>query len=156
MGLYNFQQRFVPLVESGAKTHTIREIRKYPSKPGEQLYLYEGLRTKRARRILVATCTAVEDLQVYRRAADDALAHARRIAHRKTLPSTITPSKRSNSIVEFSIAINGCALSDDEIEAFARLDGFADFDELISFWRAQKRRFPWRGHLIHWRFPDSI
>ena len=67
MGLYNFKARFVPLIESGAKTHTIRELRKHPSKPGDLLYLYEGLRTRRARRILPPVlCVKVEEIKVYR------------------------------------------------------------------------------------------
>jgi hypothetical protein len=138
MGLYNFKARFVPLIESGAKTHTIRELRKYPSKPGEPLYLYEGLRTKRARRILpVVPCTAVEDIQIYR-----------------VYRLTIAPGSYA-AIVEFSVKIGKQDLAGDEIEAFARRDGFRDFEEMMDFWRAQKRRFPWRGHVIHWRFPGT-
>lgn len=136
MGLYNFKARFVPLIESGAKTHTIRELRKHPSKPGDLLYLYEGLRTKRARRILPPVpCLKVEQIEVSRRLLDGAV-----------IP---------RAIVGFTVKIDGQSLSADGIEAFARRDGFRDFEELIAFWRAQKRRFPWRGHVIHWRFPDS-
>jgi len=134
MGLYNFKARFVPLIESGAKTHTIRELRKYPSKAGDALYLYEGLRTKCARRILVTECIAVQPIEVYRR-----------IAAAVDVPA----------VIEFGVRIAGQDLAGDEIEAFARRDGFRNFDEMIGFWREQKRRFPWHGHVIHWRFPPD-
>lgn len=52
--LVNFSV-FIPLVESGSKPHTIRRCeKKGPPRVGERLYLYEGLRTKHARRLKVA------------------------------------------------------------------------------------------------------
>jgi hypothetical protein len=47
MGLYNFQSRFVPFILSGQKTHAIRSVRKHLDKPGDTLYLYCRLRTKK-------------------------------------------------------------------------------------------------------------
>ena len=47
MGLYNFRERFAPFILSGKKTHTIRAVRIHPDKPGNILYLYTGLRTKK-------------------------------------------------------------------------------------------------------------
>lgn len=52
MGLYNFQSRFVPFIIAGKKTHTIRAIRVHPDKPGNTLYLYTGLRTKKAKLLM--------------------------------------------------------------------------------------------------------
>jgi len=47
VGLYNFRERFAPFILSGKKTHTIRAVRIHPDKPGNILYLYTGLRTKK-------------------------------------------------------------------------------------------------------------
>lgn len=131
MGLYNFKKRFVPFIESGEKTHTIREKRKYPSKAGETLYLYEGLRTKKARKILEAECLCVEPITVKR----------------------LIRGGRMGRAVCYAVIIGEQSLSQDEIEAFAQSDGFQNFAELIDFWKAEKRQFPWSGDVIHWRKP---
>lgn len=55
MVAYNFKARFAPLVASGAKTQTIRAPRSAKSPhahPGDVLQLYEGLRTKAARKLV--------------------------------------------------------------------------------------------------------
>lgn len=64
MGLYNFQSRFVPMVESGTKTHTIRAMRRFPDVPGKTLHLYTGLRQRGARLLKRARCTAVQAITI--------------------------------------------------------------------------------------------
>jgi hypothetical protein len=130
MGLYNFKKRFVPFIESGEKTHTIRAKRKYPSKAGDMLYLYEGLRTKRARRILLTKCVRVDDIEIF------VTGWNKRIPEPKAV-----------------IWIGGLKLSEDEIEAFAQRDGFESFADMMKFWQDDRREFPLRGDVIHWRFP---
>jgi len=66
MGLYNFQPRFVPYVEEGSKTHTIRAARKTQDKAGNTVHLYTGLRRKGARLLLRAKCTRVQSITVTR------------------------------------------------------------------------------------------
>lgn len=51
MPAYNFKRRFHKMVESGEKTQTIRKVRKYPTKPGQVIYLNVGMRTKHFRRL---------------------------------------------------------------------------------------------------------
>jgi hypothetical protein len=51
MPAYNFQKRFAPLVETGVKRQTIRRRRKRLTRMGDTLYLYEGMRTKKCRRL---------------------------------------------------------------------------------------------------------
>jgi hypothetical protein len=45
MVLYGFKSEFAPLVASGQKVHTIRDLRKDDrhAKPGSKLQLYSGL-----------------------------------------------------------------------------------------------------------------
>ena len=64
MGLYNFEERFVPFILDGRKRHTIRAIRANPDKPGNTLHLYTGLRHKGARCLIRPVCTKREDILI--------------------------------------------------------------------------------------------
>lgn len=64
MGLYNFQPRFVPAIESGEKCHTIRAPRKNPDKPGNVMHLYTGLRHKGARLLMRVPCVKVQEVSI--------------------------------------------------------------------------------------------
>lgn len=118
MGLYNFQKQFVPKILSGEKTHTIRAKRTHPDKPGNLLHLYTGLRTKKAKLLKRALCVRVEDVHI-----------------------------RLVNGWDASIAVDMIDLDDSEREALARRDGFANFAEMVGFW---KDRLPFRGDIIHW------
>lgn len=125
MGLYDFKPQFVPFIKAGTKKHTIRSKRKYPDKPGDKLYLYVGLRTKKARRIAIVTCSGVDDIEfkVEERGLE-------RIIH---------------------VYIDGEELTASEREHLARADGFRNFAEMMRFWKTPKNRLPFRGDIIHWR-----
>ena len=109
MGLYNFQERFVPFVLSGAKTHTIRARRSRPDKPGDTLHLYTGLRHKGARLLMRVECVKVEEISI-------------EIGRNPDFP-----------LVE----IDGVALTLDECESLAQRDGFKNFDEMMEFWNGR-------------------
>lgn len=126
MGLYNFQQRFVKPILRGEKTHTIRAIRKYPAKPGDTLYLYTGLRTKYARKLLETKCVKVECIE-------------------------IAETKGPVRLRFYHVAIDGIGLGADECEQLARRDGFSSFHEMMKFWTTPKNRLPFSGHVIHWK-----
>ena len=64
MPAYNFKQQFAEAVEEGTKRQTIRPKRKRPTKPGDRLYLYTGMRTKQCRKLGEATCTEVLDIEI--------------------------------------------------------------------------------------------
>ena len=66
MPALSFQKRFVPFIESGDKTHTIRAYRKRPFRAGDTLSLYYGMRTKVCRLLLRCECTATRDLLIDR------------------------------------------------------------------------------------------
>ncbi len=65
MALLNFQERFADDVESGKKRQTIRKQRKRPFKLKEILYLYVGLRTKKARRLMITKCKSLNEIKIY-------------------------------------------------------------------------------------------
>jgi hypothetical protein len=64
MGLYNFQKRFVPMIRSGAKTHTIRAIRRHPDVAGRTMHLYTGLRQRGAKLLKRTPCVLVQDIAI--------------------------------------------------------------------------------------------
>lgn len=59
MPALNYQERFASKVERGAKRHTIRRRRKREIKPGDTLYHYTGLRTKKCRKLAETICENV-------------------------------------------------------------------------------------------------
>lgn len=60
MPAYNFKEQFVVPIRSGRKRHTIRARRRRPTKPGEKIVLYTGMRTKRCQKIAESVCTRVQ------------------------------------------------------------------------------------------------
>ncbi len=64
MPALNFQERFAELVESTKKRQTIRRVWKRPIKPGDTLYLYTGMRTKRCRLLCSALCERVTHIRI--------------------------------------------------------------------------------------------
>jgi uncharacterized protein YqfB (UPF0267 family) len=105
MPLYNFQPRFVPLILSGQKTHTIRAKRKRQTLPGDTLYLYTGLRQKGAQRLLVTQCTRVQNIEI-----------------------------RDTKAIGFLIVIDDDWLSTDEKDSLALRDGFENQWDMLRFW----------------------
>ena len=65
MPAYSFQAQFVKLIQDGSKHHTIRRRRKYPTKPGDVLKLYTGMRTMKCLLISVAQCASVVPVKIY-------------------------------------------------------------------------------------------
>ena len=53
---------------------------------------------------------------------------------------------------KFLIVIAGVQLCGDELESLAVRDGFTSHSNMIAFWRG---KFPFVGHLIHWRPLDQ-
>lgn len=129
MPLYNFQKRFVPMIESGAKAHTIRAKRKRRPKVGETCYLYTGCRTKAVRKLGDSPCTRVQDIRIEN-------------------TGICYEPKTATHFFSQTIWIDGEQLGQDEADLLAVADGFSCFNEMMSFWTG---RFPFEGDLIHWR-----
>jgi hypothetical protein len=64
MGLYNFQEKFVPFIRDGTKTHTIRALRAHPDVPGNTMHLYTGLRHPGAELLGRFPCVRVEEIRI--------------------------------------------------------------------------------------------
>jgi hypothetical protein len=65
MPAYNFKKQFAPDVEAGIKRQTIRPKRKRQTKPGEELQLYTGMRTKVCRLLIKTICKLVEPVEIH-------------------------------------------------------------------------------------------
>lgn len=105
MVAYSFKRRFAEPILAGAKRQTIRADRRRHARPGEELQLYTGMRTKSCRLIARKTCLYVEG-------------------------------------VKLSFFNGGEVITDSlgrltDLDAFARSDGFVDWDEMHDFWRAE-------------------
>ena len=60
MVAYGFKKYFVPQIEDGSKTHTIRGQRRRHAHVDEPIQLYQGMRTKYCRKIIAdPVCIAV-------------------------------------------------------------------------------------------------
>jgi hypothetical protein len=137
MVAYSFQRRFVAPICLGlgrhvpagfnhattAKLHTIRAPRKRHARPGEMLQLYYAQRTKHCLSIGVARCTEVKPIEIF-----------------------VVPS----GLVGF-VEIDGHRLADRAaLDAFARSDGFEDWNDMLEFWRDQHAVVSFKGVIIHW------
>jgi hypothetical protein len=135
--LIGFKQRFAPFVEDGSKTHTIRAIRadgKTP-KTGEVLHCYVNPRQKSMRLLGRFPCVRVQDIEINWLA--------------------------KNTGMTLIIAIDGIDLHPYEAAAMAYNDGFRTrgasdaLNEMHDYWHKLHghEAFPFRGKLIHWKFP---
>jgi hypothetical protein len=138
MVAYSFQRRFVAPICKGLgrpvppgfhvgatvpKLHTIRGDRKRHARPGEMLQLYYAQRTKHCLSIGVARCTEVKPIEIM-----------------------VVPSGLAGYV-----EIDGRKLARRaELDEFARSDGFADFSDMLEFWRGTHGCALFRGVIIHW------
>jgi hypothetical protein len=143
MVAYSFKVRFAEPILDGRKGGTIRATRKWrygpgPSAelgghayPGRELQLYTGMRTRQCRLIGRKTCVAVEPIRLDF------------IAERFHL--------RGRSANEFRI------VEGDDLDAFARFDGFEDFKAMADFWQNTHGDPDFDGWHIRWMaLPGSI
>lgn len=97
MVAYGFKKFFAPQIIAGIKRQTVRADRNRHARVGEALQLYQGMRTRHCVRIIPdVPCIGVDHIVIEREVVKIA-----------------------------GIEINGVRLSHDEIEQFARDDGFA-------------------------------
>lgn len=124
MALLGFKDRFVPLIESGAKCHTIRGFRA-GIKVGTRLDLYANPRQPSMRLIFRAPCRLVEGIEIW-----------------ESMVGSHGPAYTA-------VRINGLDLGTDEKEQLSRADGFRDFEDMARFWDG---RLPFEGCIYYWDF----
>lgn len=123
MVAYSFQEQFVGPIRARTKRQTIRGPRKRHARPGEEMQICRGLRTKHCFLIGLATCELVEPVRL------DVERGLIKIGE-----STFGP------------------MPDDAREIQARCDGFANWEEMQAFWRKHHPTTPvFTGVLIRWK-----
>lgn len=65
MVAYSFKRRFIAPILAGTKRQTIRAERKRHARPGEELQLFTGMRTKQCRLLGRATCLTVQPIRMF-------------------------------------------------------------------------------------------
>lgn len=121
MVAYSFKAVFAPRILDGSKRQTVRADRRLDARPGEQLQLYTGMRTKHCKLIARTICVAV-------------------------LPIVIDMSAGRQP----GIMLDGRPI-EIGLDQFARLDGFEDWGDMATFWMDNHpgiERF--EGVLIQW------
>lgn len=155
MPAYSFQQHFVPFVNDGSKSHTIRKrrIRGF-AKKGDTLYLYSGLRTKWCKKLRQEICTKAVSIIITKAG------------------SISISSKRMSDDDYYTMLANNCAvplilikykfnpLSDKQKESLAYRDGFrtklagiagiSNFQMMMKWWRLT-HNLPFIGDIIYWQ-----
>jgi hypothetical protein len=120
MPAYNFKAKFAEAVENGfrqasgqpvpegaeIKRQTVRMKRKRPTRPGDTIYGYAGMRTKGCRKLGEAPAIDVEPVDIH--------------------PGYVLPHVGS-------IRVGGRILDPDERLQFVQADGFADEREFFRF-----------------------
>jgi len=123
MPAYNFQGQFVPMILDGSKVHTIRRRRKHPTKVGDMLCLYTGMRTKQCKLIVMTECVKVE-------------------------PIAIIPNEKSLLIPNI---YNGWDwLSVSEINRIAHEDGFENVNDFFDFFKRYREEVLYDFEIIWW------
>lgn len=126
MVAYGFKAQFEMPIVTGRKRQTVRaKGKRRHARPGEQLQLYTGLRAKKARKLMAdPICTSVAEICVDVRTDWDGFIRA--------------------------ISIDGTYLTSDEMEAFARADGFTNLHQMGDFWFDSHGEGVFDGVVIHW------
>ena len=119
MVAYSFQKVFAPKIEIGEKTHTMRMPRTGRSRharPGEQLQLYVGMRTKHCRKIIAdQTCTFSVPMLIKAETVKGL-----------TFIGIADESGRKPFIKTFE--------TPNDLDAFAVKDGFENIAAMTAFW----------------------
>ena len=108
MVAYSFKSQFTSAIGLGTKTQTVRAVRKRHARPGEIMQLYRGQRTKYCLKLADVMCTGV-------------------------CPISVMVSKKNPELIDW-IEIDGNLLSDFDVEAFAKADGFYPNGQTSRFW----------------------
>jgi hypothetical protein len=128
MVAYSFQKRFAEPILAGTKGQTIRAFRKRHARPGEELQLFIGMRTKHCRLIARKECLAVD-------------------------PITLVFATSAIFIGDRVVAGNLV-----ELDIFARFDGFESYAAMRQFWRDEHDEGDhWEGTVIRWLpLPEGV
>ena len=133
MVAYSFKARFAAPIADRIKPHTLRNRRKRHARPGEQLQLYTGMRTRHCRLIGTAACDRLQAVSIDFRASDPIMLCD--VHH----PAPGVFEHPRDALVAVAAP-----------EAFAISDGFESLEDMARFWRDEHDVTEWDGILIGW------
>ena len=128
MPAYSFQKQFVPMILDKSKTHTIRRRRARPTKPGDMLMLYTGMRTKSCKLIAVTECVRIEPIEIVMKANN-----------RKIVSPIYIDEKQFWKTWNVQ-----------EVHQLAIGDGFVNIPEFFKFFEQYKKELLEDFEIIHW------
>lgn len=120
MVAYSFKRRFAEPILSGTKRQTIRADRRRHARPGEELQLYTGMRTRQCKLVGRSTCLSVEPVML---------------------------NFADYGVVKIGDRV---LFSDARMQEFARSDGFASWSDMRDFWRENHGDDKFEGVIIRW------
>lgn len=156
MVAYSFQKRFVGHVQAGLepgpwlpgmKRHTIRHPRQRGhSRLGNALQLYTAMRTRHCRLIGRAICTHVLSITIL-------VGHEKPFTIRGEIGQVSWEAPEMAAPIIHRVINDPQPLAPDEMEEFARTDGFASTAEMREFFEAPEGEGTWYlpMMLIGWR-----
>lgn len=149
MVAYSFKKRFEEPIRAGlefiplsptAKRHTIRADRRRHVRPGEAVQLYCGLRTRHCRLIGVGVCTWVAPIYMM-----------------------LAPAGQGGKVTIMRAEADYIGRTQDELDRFAKGDGFTDWPDLLAFWaKEHPGASEFAGVIINWeptaeqRTPEQV
>lgn len=128
MTAYNFKARFAGPIRRRVKRQTVRAIgRRRHVRPGELLQLYQGMRTKQCELISAEVCERISPIEIHFR------------------------GRRAWIAIHFQDMPRRKLDRPDDLNAFAKSDGFVDWGDLRHFWRVNHPGVvDFEGVLIEW------
>lgn len=141
MVAYNFKAQFADRVEDGSKRMTIRRRRRRPTRPGDALQHYTGMRTRKVRKLLDAVCTAVKPFDI-----EEDIRHQ---FGRTSMGGEGRGERVMTEAVRLTVRVNGEPLSPVQIKALAIADGFTSANTFIDFF-AKTYGLPFSGEIVEW------
>lgn len=139
MTAYSFRPRFVAPILAGTKCQTIRADRKRHARPGEELQLYTGMRTKQCRLIARVTCQSVQPIYI------------NFVDRKYTKGNDLVII---NDKIEYPNCTGGEEIyrTTSSLNGFARRDGFENWADMRRFWEAaHDDLLDWYGVIITWK-----
>ena len=125
MVAYSFQRQFIERILAGTKRQTIRATgRRKHAKPGDRLQLYSGMRTKHCKLIAEAICESAGPIV---------------LDFNDEQVRTEGPGGLSISTYRMQ-----------DLDDFARSDGFTGWDDMRSFWERVHQTSYFQGVIIRW------
>lgn len=131
MVAYSFQAQFIDPIRSGRKRQTVRAIgKRRHARPGDQLQLYTGMRTRSCRLQARAVCADVQPIRIEF--------------------STMYPG----DVVRIG---DGPRIWQGDLDPFAQSDGFDSWQAMRDFWsKHHPHVLQFYGVIIFWKDMEAV